>query len=63
MRNAPRAKKERIGIGQWEKRMEGKKTRTLEYHKGAATKTQKLLKAGPPASGAPGSRPRQREHS
>jgi len=31
MRNTPREKKGRIGIAQWEKRMEAKKTRTLEY--------------------------------
>jgi hypothetical protein len=35
-----RAKKERIGIGPWEKRMDGKKTRTLEKRKGAAPKAQ-----------------------
>jgi len=48
MRNTPRARKGRIGIGQWEKRMEGKKTRTLEQHKGAAPEVQKHSEAGAP---------------
>jgi hypothetical protein len=48
-RNTPRAQKGRIGIGQWEKRMVDKKTRTLERRKGVAPKVQKHSKAGPPA--------------
>ena len=36
MDNTSRTKKGWIGIGQREKRMEGKKTRTLEKRKGAA---------------------------
>ena len=41
-----------IEIGQWEKRMEDKKTRTLELRKGAAPKVQKHSKADAP--GTPG---------
>jgi hypothetical protein len=48
MRNSQRAKKERSGIGRWEKRIEDKKTRTLEHHKGAAPKVQNRSKAGAP---------------
>jgi hypothetical protein len=40
-RSPTRAKKGHIEIGQWEKRMEGKKTRTLELHKDAAPKVRK----------------------
>jgi hypothetical protein len=43
MRNAQCAKKGRIGIGQWGKRMEDKKTRTLVQHK-----IQNRSKAGAP---------------
>jgi hypothetical protein len=45
MRNLQCAKKGRIGVGQWEKRMEGKKTRTLERHK-----VQNRSKGGAPGS-------------
>ena len=55
MGNPQCAKKGRIGIGRWEKRMEGKKTRTLERHKGAAPKVQSAqMRAHPPvAQGSP----------
>src|SRR5260221_14311066 len=50
MSNPQRAKEERFGIGQWEKRMERKKTRTLERQKDAAPKVQKYSKAGAPGT-------------
>jgi hypothetical protein len=44
MCNALCAKKGRIGIGQWEKRMKGKKTRTLEQAQECGTQSSKALK-------------------
>jgi hypothetical protein len=53
MCNLQCAKKGRIGVGQWEKRMEGKKTRTLEQHKSAAPKFKTAQKvARPPSLGS-----------
>jgi hypothetical protein len=48
MCNAQCAKTGWIGIGQWEKRIEFKKTRTLEHRKGAAPKVQNRSEASAP---------------
>jgi hypothetical protein len=48
MCNAQCAKTGWIGIGQWEKRMEDKKTRTLAQHKGAAPEIQNRSEASAP---------------
>jgi hypothetical protein len=48
MRNTPRAKNGRIGIGRREVEIEDRKTRTLENRKGAAPENQNRSKAGPP---------------
>jgi hypothetical protein len=42
--NAQCAKKGRIGIRQWEKRREGKKTRILEQAQGSGNQSSKALK-------------------
>jgi hypothetical protein len=44
MHNHQCAKKGRIGIGEWENRMEDKKTRTLEQHKDAAPASSEPFK-------------------
>jgi hypothetical protein len=50
MRNAPYAKKGRMGIGQWEKQIEDKKPRPFEKpRRSGRPGIQIRSKAGPPA--------------